>query len=69
MILNTSPQLQMDSEGYGCTAAIITAVPIEENSVRMLFDGWERVPVPGDPQVYESVTYEAGGKDEPGDRR
>ena len=64
MTLKTAPQFQMDPDGYSCTAAIITAVPIEENSVRMLFDGWERVPVPGDPQVYESVTYEAGGKEQ-----
>ncbi|MCR5134675.1 MAG: hypothetical protein K6B12_03475 [Clostridiales bacterium] len=61
MTRNTAPQFRKNAEGYGCTAAIITAVPIEENSVRNLFDGWEQVDVPGDPQIYETAAYEAGG--------
>lgn len=57
----TALQFHMNQDGYGCTAAILTAVPIEEDSVRHLFAGWESVKVPGDPQRYEAACYEAGG--------
>lgn len=57
------PGMEPDRDGYGCTAAIITAVPVEADSVSRLFDGWVTVKVPGDPQTYRKAAYEAGGEE------
>lgn len=46
---------------YGCTAAILTAVPVETESVLKMFDSWQPESVAGDMQDYYTAVYEAGG--------
>ncbi len=51
----------MDNE-YGCTAFFITAVVIETESIKKLYNSWKRVRIPGDSQEYYESSFEKDGK-------
>ena len=51
----------MDNE-YGCTAFFITAVVIETESVKRLYEPWKRIHVKGDNQAYYESYFEKDGK-------
>ena len=48
---------------YGCAAVILTAVEIETQSIRNLFDGWKPVPSPDEGQSYYKTTFTRDGKE------
>lgn len=51
----------MDSN-YGCTAFFITAVVVETESVKRLYENWSRVRISGDRQEYYEAFFEKDGK-------
>lgn len=47
---------------YGCTAFFLTAVVIETESVKKLYNPWQRVRIKGDSQEYYETFFEKDGK-------
>lgn len=47
---------------YQCTALITTAVEIETNSIKSLYNSWKRLSVKGDNQAYYEAFFEKDGK-------
>ncbi len=47
---------------YQTAAFILTAVIIETESIKELYNGWKRVKIPGDSQVYYETFFEKDGR-------